>query len=358
MRFEPGFLSALRQDIANVRPDIKQRLARKGALSEEKLLSLVTDASSIEIDAEHAYSSEVVNYDSLTSWQPACDAVRDGKVAFVVLAGGRSSQTDNPLAFMALPKLGFPLMVNNLFQSGFVTHEGETIQAPAWFMTSPGLMERFANQLNCLSLMKEGVIFEQFESYRLGVDNRLRFNDNDAPELCTTGTGDLGDALVESGVLDDNPKVEHVVVINCNNMLASLDPLILTHHIESGTRVTCEVIDGNEQGCGVMGWSNNKLQIIDDFRLDPTFVEEASYYNTNSMIITVDTLRAEMDWRYNKRRRQAGKRLVVQYERQLHQYTEVFPTQFVLVDGVRRFMPVKTESDLAKADTILNGNRK
>lgn len=356
MRFEPGFMNDLRHDLARVRPDIKQRLARRGALTEEKLLSLVTYAGSVELDADHPGFGDVVNYDSLRSWQPACNAVRDGKIAFVVLASSVSSKTGAPKAFMRLPKLGIPLVAINLLQSGFVTLEGETIQAPTWFMTSPELTQRMANQLDGLSLTKEGVVFEQFQSYRLGVDYRLTFTEPGVPELYTTGDGDLAAALVESGVLDDNPNVEHVVIINSDNVLASLDPMILTHHLESRAAVTCEVIESKSPNA-ILAWVDNWLQVVDASLLSPEFVEDSRYRSTNSMIISTKALRTELPWSWNRQRKIVGNRIVVQHERLLEQYTSSFRTQYVLVEEARRYVSIETEDDLSRVDVILNGNR-
>lgn len=359
MRFEPGFVKDLVNDLATVRPDIKRRLDRRGAMGEQRLLSLVSSTpQEVVSDVEHANVGDVTNYDSLVSWQPACDAIRAGEIAFVVLAGGAGTRAGGPKAFMRLPKLGITLMANKLMQSGFVTHEGEIIQAPTWFMTSPDQFEKMALHLGGLSPTPEGCVFDQFESYRLTVDNRLSFTEPGVPELHPTGHGDVGPALVESGVLDDSPNVKHVVIVNCDNVLASMDPMVLTHHLETGTHVTCELVERKESDRGgVPVWADNKLQVIEDFRLAPEFVEGARFQNTNTMIVSVEALRSEVPWRWNRVRKQVGNRLVVQHERLVQQYTEAFPTQYVVVDRERRYLPIKSEADLIRADEILNGNR-
>lgn len=358
MRYEPGFLADLRNDLASVHPDIKARLNRRGALTEDKLLSLVTATQDDISEAEHANVGDVTNYDSLYSWQPACDAIRAGEIAFVVLAGGAGTRAGGPKAFMRLPKLGITLMANKLVQSGFATHEGEIIQAPTWFMTAPEIFEKMALHLGGLSPQPEGCVFEQFESYRLSVDNRLAFTAPGVPELHPTGHGDVGPALVESGVLNDSPNVKHVVIVNCDNVLASMDPMVLTHHLETGTHVTCEVVERQKTDRGgIPIWVDNRLQIVEDFRLPAEFVEGARYHNTNTMIVSVEALRSEVPWRWNRVRKQVGERIVVQHERLVQQYTEAFPTQYVLVERDRRYLPIKSEADLVHADEVLNGNR-
>jgi UDP-N-acetylglucosamine pyrophosphorylase len=360
MRFEPGFVKELREDLAQVKPEIKARLARPGALTEQQLLGLVScTPQEVVSDAEHATASDVVPYDDLASWQAGIDAVRAGEVAFIVLAGGAGTRAGGPKPFMRLPKLGITLMANKLVQSAFATHDGEVVQAPVWFMTSPGLLEQFARHLEGLVPQPAaGTVFEQFESYRLSVDNRLVFTEPGVPELHPTGHGDVGPALVESGVLVEHPNVKYCAIVNCDNVLASLDPVLLTHHIESGHDVTCEVVERKkaEHG-GVLAWVDGKLQVVERFRLPDGFADEARYHNTNSMIVNVAALRAEIPWCWYRVRKQAGSRLVIQHERLLQQYTVAFKAGYVLVDRARRYLPVKTEEDLQRADEVLNGNR-
>lgn len=360
MRFEPGFVKELRQDLEHVKPEFKSRVERTGGLSEQRLLSLVCATSqALDGEIEHAQDSDVVRYENLTTWQTGIDAVKAGEVAFVVLAGGVGTRAGGPKPFMRLPKLGITLMANKLVQSAFATHDGEVVQAPVWFMTSPDILERFARHLDGLVPQPAaGIVFEQFESYRLTVDNRLVFTEPGMPELHPTGHGDVGPALVESGVFDEHPEVKHCVIVNCDNVLASLDPVLLTHHIESGVPVTCEVVE-HRKGTpgGVLVWVDGQLQVVEQFRLPEGFADAAKYHNTNSMIISVDALKAEMPWRWYRVRKQVGDRIVVQHERLLQQYTENFKANYVLIDGDRRYLSVKTETDLVRADEKLNGNR-
>lgn len=360
MRLEPGFVKELRGDLAAVKPEVKARLNRPGALDEGQLLGLVaTQPQQAVNEPEHAAANDVVRYDDLVEWQPGIDAVRAGEVAFVVLAGGAGTRAGGPKPFMRLPKLGITLMANKLVQSAFATHEGEVVQAPIWFMTSPDILERFARHLDGLVPQPAaGIVFEQFESYRLTVDNRLVFTEPGVPELHPTGHGDVGPALVESGVLDEHPEVKHCVIVNCDNVLASLDPVLLARHIGSGAAVTCEVVErrGSDSG-GVLAWVDGQLQVVEQFRLPDGFADEARYHSTNSMIIDVKALRQQLMWRWHRVRKHVNDRIVVQYERMLQQYTENFKTDYVLVDRERRYLPVKTEADLLRADEKLNGNR-
>lgn len=358
MRFEPGFYKDLQRDIESVKPEIRAKLARDGAMTEQQLLWNICSTPETVSGAEHASENDVVKYDDLHTWQAGCDAIRSGEVAFVVLAGGAGTRAGGPKAFMRLPKLGITLMANKLFQSSLVTHEGEVLQAPTWFMTAPSIFEKMALHLGGLSPTVEGAVFEQFESYRLTVDNRIDFSEPGVPNLAPTGHGDVGPALVESGVLADNPRVKYCVIVNCDNVLASLDPVILSRHVESGNEVTSELVErakGDKGGAPV--WVDGRLQIVEDFRLPDGFTDDARYHNTNTMIVNVDVLKGMTNWRWNRVRKHVDNRVVVQHERLVQQYTERYKTEYVLVDRDRRYLPVKVEADLERADEVLNGNR-
>lgn len=359
MRFEPGFIKELKRDLATIRPDIARRVARVGGLSEQKLLSLVS-TTQVDVLNDVSHLTVTQSYEQLAStgvWRQAIDAVRKGEVAFVVLAGGSGTRLGGPKAFVQLPKLGMTLTSIKAMQSCLTGHEGEVVQAPTWFMTSPGLLERMSSHLNGLCPVIEGCVFEQFESYRLRPDNRLSFVGPGVPELQPTGHGDLGPALIESGVLDDNPNVKHCVVVNVDNVKASLDMHVLGHHLQTGSHVTCELVErrqGDEGGVPV--WHENRAQIVEAFRLPEGTASSATYHNTNTMIISVEALRTELPWRWHRVRKQVDNRIVVQYERMLQQYTEAFDTQYVLVNREDRYAPVKTPDDLDRVATLLNGN--
>lgn len=361
MRYEPGFVKELRREIESLDQKYRSRLARPGSLTENQLISLVSGGlDHMVVNVDHASESDVIQYDKLHEWKPGVDAVKAGEVAFVVLAGGNGTRVGGPKAFMRLPKLGISLIANKLVQSGFATHEGEVLQAHTWVMTSPDLCNVMAEHLCGLSA--SGIVFEQFESYRLSVDNRMSFVERGVPEMYPTGHGDVGLALIESGVLNDNPNVKYCVIVNCDNVLASLDPIMLSHHIKSGVDLTCEVIkrvpEDKSHG-GSLVWADGRLQIVERFRIPQDFLRynEPIYHNTNSMIINVSALKSEIDWKWHRVRKQVGTRLVVQYERLLQQYTENLNSQYVVVDRQRRYCPIKTNDDLEKADEVLNGNR-
>lgn len=347
-------------DFANIDQKYRKRTSRSGGLSEELLTSLVNDATNhVNANVVSATGDDVVNYADLKSSSEAIDSLRNGEIAFVVLAGGAGTRIGCSKPFIRLPKLGMTLAINKLFQSVLTTSQGQ-FEVPTWFMASPEMSVQLLDHLkNVVPQPSNVTVFEQFESYRLTTDNRIMFTDHGTPMMYPTGHGDVGPALVESGILDDHQNIKHCVIVNCDNVLASLDLRLLTHHITTNRSVTCEVIARQSSDVGgVLARVDGKLQIVEQFRLSNDVIERSLYHNTNSMIISVEALRKELCWRWYRVNKHVDDDTVVQYERLLQQYTEDFESNYVLVDRHQRYLPIKTEADTLLADNILDGNRR
>lgn len=354
IRFEPGFVADLKRDLMNVDEDTKVRLARVGSLTEDELLRLVTNPPNHDVfDVDHPAINDVVPYDDLTSWQLGVEAVDRGEVAFVVLAGGTETHLGLPEALTKLPRLGISLLAIKLTQASFMTKDSHH-KTPVWIMTSPASFAQVGEHIASINSPASGVIFEQFQSYRLLPNNSLSWMPDGQPNLYPTGHGDVGPALVESGILEQHANVKHVVIVNCDNVLASLDPHVIGHHIKSGNDVTCEVVKRQKGDAGgVLCWAN-KLQAIECFRLPTNFVDEAVYQNTNTFVVNVAALKRNMTWRWHRVRKLVDNTIFVQHERLLQQLTEEHSTGYVLVDRERRYLPVKTKAGLVAADNLLS----
>ena len=349
-----GFVGSLTNDLKNVDEATQHRVHRPGALSDAELVSLTTrpDADPAVYFPDHADERNVSNWEAVT---PADEhageqAIASGEVAFVLLAGGAGTRMGHPKIFCKLPEVDLSLLAWKLLQAG---------QMPVWVMATPDMSTAVHQHISGLALPAglQGTVFEQFEGYRLTPDNRLATIDG-KPELYPLGHGDVGPALVESGVLDENPNVKYVYVCNVDNVLASPHPGVIGRHIRTGALVTCEVVDRLEgDRGGVLAWVNNHLQVAEDFRLPAGFANEAKYHNTNSMLINADVLRWELPWRWHRVRKHVDGRIVIQYERLLQQYTEECNADFLLVPRDARYCAIKTPEDLDRAGKLLSSYR-
>lgn len=351
---KPGFVGSLTNDLQAVWPEFQKHVHRPGGLTDQELVSLTTrmDADPALYHPDHATERDVSRWEDVTAADENVgeQAIKDGQVAFVLLAGGAATRFGEPKIFARLPSVGLSLLGWKLLQAG---------NMPVWVMTSfPTTQEiqRHISQL-ALPLGMNGSIFEQFLGYRLTPDNRLLLVDG-VPQLYPLGHGDVGPALIESGVLDDNPAVKYVYVCNVDNVLGSPHPGIIGRHIRRGRKVTCEVVErqkGDRGGC--VAWVNNQLQIAEDFRLPQGFAEEAKYLNTNTFLIDVEVLRWPIPWRWHRVRKQVDNQIVIQYERLIQQYTEECETDFLVVPREARYCAVKVIENLEHADKVLESYR-
>jgi UTP--glucose-1-phosphate uridylyltransferase len=352
---DPGFVTSLKAELDAVEESMQQRVHRVGALTDAELVSLTTrmDADPALYHPDHATLEQVAKFDSITfaDEQLGDDLIKKGEVAFVVLAGGAGTRMGGPKLFAKIPGLDISLLGWKLLQAG---------NMPVWVMTSPDMLKSIQRHVSSLAVPigLDGVIFEQFEGYRLTPDNRLHWLAQGVPDMYPLGHGDVGPALVESGVLDDHPRVKHVIVCNVDNVLASPHPGIIGQHYRSGCKVTCELVERQkgDRG-GVPAWVNNHLQIAEDFRLPEGFADESPFHNTNTMVIDADVLRMPIPWRWHRVRKDVNGRLVIQYERLLQQYTEECATNFVMTPRDARYAPVKTPEDLERAGKVLESYR-
>lgn len=340
----------LRDELVNVPLHWQELVHRKGALSDSELLSLVTDSDAHHTVCRptHADASHVSILGDITPADDAAgaDAMKKGEVAVVVLAGGAGTRMGGPKQFMVIPGVGTSLLAWKLMQCG---------DLPTWIMTSPRLMSQVADHIKPLALSPKlrGRIFEQFEGYRLTTDDHLSseiLEMPDVPELYPLGHGDVGPALIESGILEQEPNVKWIYVCNVDNVMSAPYEGLVGYHIRHGASVTCEVVDRHPGDAGgVLAFVNGRLQIAEDWRLPAGFADKAAFHNTNSMLFDVGVLKSHIDWRWHRVQKHVDGRNVVQYERLIQQYTEEFGTVYVRFPRWMRYTPVKTPADLEVA---------
>ena len=360
MRLELGSLQNYINDLLKINNEFAGRLSRAGGLDTKTLIDLVANQISQDFaDPEQASAADVVNESSLSyeCFVAGEKAIKNGEVAFVVLAGGSGTRMGSAKALVKIPPLGISMLANKLMQSYASLSDGEH-KVPTWIMTQPNLTKQLSDHINCLTPVPECVVFEQFESCRLKLDNSVDFVEPGIPNVHPCGHGDVGPALIESGVLDDNKNVKYVIVVNVDNVLVKPSAAIVGHHILSGKDVTCEVVQRCETDSGgCLAWSGGKLQILENFRISQHFQNEALFHNTNTMIISTSVFYRPIEWKWHRIRKHIENKIVIQHERLLQQYTSDFDSQYVLVDRNKRYFPVKTNDDLIAAGKMLDGNK-
>ncbi|GIU80094.1 MAG: UTP--glucose-1-phosphate uridylyltransferase [Bryobacteraceae bacterium] len=123
------------------------------------------------------------------------------------------------------------------------------------------------------------------------------YTDN-LPEQCVHPVGHWYEVpnLFLNGVLrsllEEQPGLQYLLLHNIDTLGAWADPALLGLHIESGAAMTCEVIGREmEDRGGGLARVDGKLRLVEGLALPEERLEfELSYYNTNTMWITIDAL--------------------------------------------------------------------
>jgi len=125
------------------------------------------------------------------------------------------------------------------------------------------------------------------------------YTDN-LPEQCVHPVGHWYELpnLLLNGVLrrllDEQPALRYLLLHNIDTLGAWADPALLGLHIESGAAMTCEVIGREmEDRGGGLARVDGKLRLVEGLALPEERLEfELSFYNSNTMWITIDALLA------------------------------------------------------------------
>ncbi|HEX4517268.1 MAG TPA: UTP--glucose-1-phosphate uridylyltransferase, partial [Polyangiaceae bacterium] len=206
--------------------------------------------------------------------------------------------------------------------------------------------------------------FVQDLSLRLTESGELFFDSRGNPSTYAPGHGDLPDALIRSGYLDEHLKSggEHVWIANIDNLGATLDETLLGLFIESKKELMVEVTGkANDKG-GIPVHAptidgRSKLQVLEEFRLPKGFdASTVDVFNTNTFLVCAKSLRhARVDWSFFEVQKKVDGKPAVQFERLLQELTAVLDTLYVRVPRVEtgggaeaRFLPVKDPEELER----------
>jgi UTP--glucose-1-phosphate uridylyltransferase len=283
------------------------------------------------------------------------DALRSGRVAAVVLAGGMATR--------------FGGVVKGLVEAidgrSFLDVKLQSIAAPGRELGAEvpvALMTSFATDAPTRAYLDaraaehgRPIVFSQYVAPRLEPDGTL-FRDADGnASLYGPGHGDLVEALRASGAAAELRArgVRHVLVSNVDNLAARLDPAVVGMHVRCGTKVTTEVAarEGDVGGAPVL--LDGRPRLLEGPQFPPGFdVDRLSVFNTNTATIDLDVLESERELTWLYVEKEVGGRRAVQLERLYHEVAAQEPTTFLLVprSGPRgRFLPIKVPADLERA---------
>jgi UTP--glucose-1-phosphate uridylyltransferase len=141
--------------------------------------------------------------------------------------------------------------------------------------------------------------FEQSISIRMNPDGSVFIGDDGKPSYHAPGHGDFFACIKRSGVLDELRKrgVTTVLFSNVDNLGATIDPVLIGHHIASKADMSAEVAEKRITASGKwdVGASpvkiDGRVQLVEGFRLPPDLSpEKFPNLSTNNFIFSVDAL--------------------------------------------------------------------
>ncbi|EPR79947.1 UTP-glucose-1-phosphate uridylyltransferase [Spraguea lophii 42_110] len=177
------------------------------------------------------------------------------------------------------------------------------------------------------------------------------------------GHGDIFNSLKNSGVLDEllNEGKEYLFVSNIDNLAATVDFNILEYFIKNDVGFLMEVTEKTRADIkgGTLIEYDGTLNLLElaqvplERKTDFTSVRKFKIFNTNSIWINLKAMKKLLDEKTleadiieNKKKVQGIDEVIIQLETAIGAAIKYFPNAKGIVVPRRRFLPVKTCSDL------------
>jgi UTP--glucose-1-phosphate uridylyltransferase len=344
INYNPGFIKKFYEDIHKLSLDELNRIGRFGGLDIQDLTSFLTRPTDHTVDfPENVSSSYVIKHNQFTNditsiGQQSLDS---GETAIVVYISEHSVISCTQRLAMDMTLLGMK-QIQSLGISNI------------WYVVPVSVYDEVRSHLSAMSHSDTVKIFKQFESVRLTPDNQLYTIDG-AQQFYSCGPGDAISCFNEEGDLKAfiEKGGKYLYFVDMQNLLASPDPGILGHHIQSGSPITCEVISRlpHELGpvvCNFMGVN----QVVERFRLSAETDDDFDMISTGSFVVRADLNFDSFRLPWHRMKRDVDGQLVLQYERFLSDITAFFKTTFIEVNKDDRYSPVKNFADLVRLEEL------
>jgi UTP--glucose-1-phosphate uridylyltransferase len=281
------------------------------------------------------------------------EALREGRCAFVLLAGGMATRMGGVIKALVEAHAGqtfLELRIKEMAALEARFGRRPPLHLMTSYATDRGIRQALGQQLTSDWL----ATFPQHVSLRLRQDGTLYLDSQGEPSVHAHGHGDFLDAYRESGLLERflANGGRTVMVTNLDNLGAWLDPAVLGFHLAHGAACTSEVVDkvGSDRG-GIPVRLDGKLLVLEEFRLpeafDPT---QVPVFNVNTFCFDAERLAAlDVESTYFTVEKQVDSETVLQFERLINELTFILDTRYLRVPRAgenARFLPVKDHAEL------------
>ena len=283
------------------------------------------------------------------------DALREGKLAFCVMAGGMATRMGGVVTALVEDAAEMPFLDVRLHENALASKRAGR-PVPLWIMTSAATDEAIRAALKERDAPPHVRTFVQDLSLRLTERGELFTDAQGKPSTYATGHGDLPDALLRSGLLAEHVRAggEYVWITNVDNLGATLDDTLLGFFARSGKELMVEVTDKleNDRG-GIPVHAAGALQVLEEFRLPKGFdASQVTVFNTNTFLVRArPLLESKLEWTFFEVQKKVDGKTAVQFERLLQELTRVMTTVYLRVPRAgsgARFLPVKDPDELER----------
>ena len=283
------------------------------------------------------------------------EALRAGKLAFCVMAGGMATRMGGVVKALVEVDGGATFLDVRLRENERASERAGR-PVPLWIMTSDATDGPIRAALRERRAPEHVRTFVQDLSLRLTETGELFVDASGRPSTYAPGHGDLPDALVRSGLLAEHVAAggEDVWITNVDNLGATLDDALLGFFLASGKELMVEVTDKVEgDRGGIPVWASDRLQVLEEFRLPKTFdATTVRVFNTNTFLVRARALlEARIEWTFFEVEKKVDGKTAVQFERLLQELTRALGTVYVRVPRAgaeSRFLPVKDPVELER----------
>lgn len=365
-------------DFTPFREKMEQANVSEAAIKsfERNFRSLVKDETGMIAESSIKPVTEIPNLSDISSANTEFDPALLAKTVVIKLNGGLGTSMGLQKAKSLLPVKGDSTFLDIIIDQ--ISYLRSTTGAEVKFL----LMNSFSTSEDTLEHLEQyadknlaaatDVEMMQNQIPKINVETMApaTFPENPSMEWCPPGHGDLYAAIAGSGWLEKllDSSVKYAFVSNSDNLGAVLDAGILKYFVESGKPFLMEVTrrtEADKKG-GHLAIRNSDDQLLlrevaqtaDEDIEEFQDIDKHQYFNTNSLWIRLDSLRALLDEEggslplpmiKNTKTidpRDKASTKVYQLETAMGAAIECFADAGAICVPRSRFAPVKTTSDL------------